>query len=108
MPTLARRPVAQQERERLQARRLLAAESFAIGVRQAEVARQLGVSPQAVSVWHARWRAGGLDALRSQGPTGPAPMVSDAQLAQVEHALLEGATANGFVGQLWTLTASPP
>jgi transposase len=103
MPTLARRPAAQHERERLQARRLRAAESFAIGVRQAEVARQLGVSPQAVSVWHARWRAGGLDALRSQGPTGPAPMVSDAQLAQVEHALLEGATANGFVGQLWTL-----
>jgi transposase len=103
MPTLARRPAAQQERERLQARRLRAAESFAIGIRQAEVARQLGVSPQSVSVWHARWRAGGLDALRSQGPTGPAPMVSDAQLAQVEHALLEGATANGFVGQLWTV-----
>jgi transposase len=103
MPTLARRPAAQQERERLQARRLRVDELFAIGVRRAEVARQLGVSPQAVSVWHARWRAGGLDALRSRGPTGPAPKVSDAKLAQVEHALLEGATANGFVGELWTL-----
>jgi transposase len=103
MATLARRPAAQQERERLQARRLRAGELFAIGVRQAEVARQLGVSPQAVSVWHARWRAGGLDALRSRGPTGPDPKVSDVQLAQVEHALLKGATANGFVGELWTL-----
>jgi hypothetical protein len=46
MPTLARRPAAQQERERLQARRLRAGELFAIGVRQAEVARQLGVSPR--------------------------------------------------------------
>jgi transposase len=54
-------------------------------------------------VWHARWRAGGLDALRSRGPTGPAPKVSDAQLRQVEQALLEGAAANGFVGELWTL-----
>ena len=97
------RPGAQQERERLQARRLRAAELFAVGVRQAEVARQLGVSRQAASGWHAAWQAGGTDALRSRGPTGPTPRVSDAQLRQVEQALLEGATANGFVGELWTL-----
>jgi hypothetical protein len=29
--------------------------------------------------------------------------VSDVQLAQAEQALLKGATANGFVGELWTL-----
>jgi transposase len=103
MPTLARRPAAHHERERLQARRLRAAELFAIGVRQSEVAHQLGVSPQAVSIWHARWRQGGTDALRSRGPSGPAPRLSDAQLVQVEDALLEGATANGFVGERWTL-----
>jgi transposase len=34
MPTIARHPVAQQERERLQTRRLRAAELFATGVRQ--------------------------------------------------------------------------
>jgi transposase len=56
-----------------------------------------------VSVWHARFKAGGSEALRSRGPAGPAPKVSDAQLAQVEPALLEGATANGFTGELWTL-----
>jgi transposase len=103
MPTIALRPAAQQERERLQVRRLRAAELFAIGVRQAEIARQLGVSPQAVSIWHASWKAGGTDALCSRGPTGPTPKVSDAQLGQVEQALLKGATANGFVGELWTL-----
>ena len=54
MPTIPRRPAAQQERDRLQARRLHAAELFAAGVGQAEVARQLEVSAQAVSVWHAR------------------------------------------------------
>jgi hypothetical protein len=37
MPTIVRRPVAQQERDRLEARRLRAAELFAVGVRQAEV-----------------------------------------------------------------------
>jgi transposase len=103
MPTVPRRPAAQRERDRLQARRLRAAELFAAGVRQAEVARQLEVSAQAVSVWHARWQQGGTDALRSHGPSGPTPRLSDAQLATVEQALLEGATAHGFAGELWTL-----
>jgi hypothetical protein len=39
MPTIARRPAAQQERDRLKTRRLRTAELFAAGVRQAEVAR---------------------------------------------------------------------
>jgi transposase len=82
---------------------LRAAELFAVGLRQAQVGRQLGVSRQSVSEWHARWRAGGPDALLSRGPTGPAPRLSDPQLGRVEQALLEGATANGFVGELWTL-----
>ena len=98
MPTIARRPAAQQERERLQARRLRAAELFATGVRQAEVARQLGVSRQSAHLWYQRWQADGIDGLHSQGPTGPAPRLSDSQLHQVEQALLEGAGANGFAG----------
>jgi len=103
MPTVPRRAAAQQERDRLQARRLRAAALFAAGVHQAEVARQLEVSAQAVSVWHRRWQAGGSEALRSKGPSGPAPRLSDTQLATIEQALLAGATANGFTGELWTL-----
>jgi transposase len=103
MPTVPRRPAAQRERDRLEVRRLRAAELFAAGVRQAEVARQLEVSAQAVSVWHARWQTGGSDALRSRGPSGPTPRLSDAQLATVEQALLDGPTAHGFTGELWTL-----
>jgi transposase len=103
MPTIARRPAAQRQRERLQARRLQAAELFAAGVRQAEIARQLGVSRQSVHLWHKRWQAEGVDGLCSRGPTGPAPRLSDRQLQQVEQALLQGAGASGFVGELWTL-----
>ena len=103
MPTIPRRPAAQRQRQRLEARRLRAGELFAADVRQAEVARQLGVSAQAVSVWHRRWQAGGMQALRSIGPSGPVPRLSDAQLATVEQTLLDGATANGFTGELWTL-----
>jgi transposase len=97
MPTIARRPAAQHQRQRLQERRLRAAELFAIGVRQAEVARQLGVSRQSVHLWYKRWQTHGADGLRSQGPTGPTPRLSDSQLQQVEQALLKGAGANGFV-----------
>jgi hypothetical protein len=77
MPTIPRRPAAQQERDRLRARWLRATELFAAGVHQAEVARQLGVSAQATSVWHTRWKAGGTGGLHSRGPSGraapPAP-----------------------------------
>jgi transposase len=44
-----------------------------------------------------------VDALRSRGPTGPDPKLSAAQLAKVEQALLQGAMANGFDTDLWTL-----
>jgi transposase len=103
MPTVPRRPAAQRERDRLEARRLHAAALFAAGVRQAEVARQLEVSAQAVSVWRRRWQEGGSEALYSRGPSGPTPRLTDQQLAAVEQALLEGAQVHGFVGELWTL-----
>jgi transposase len=44
-----------------------------------------------------------VEALRSRGPTGPDPKLSDAELAHVEQALLAGAMANGFDTDLWTL-----
>jgi transposase len=107
MPTVPRRPAAQRERDRLEARRLRAAELFAAGVRQAEVARQLEVSPQAVSVWHARWQSGETEGLRSRGPSGPTPRLSDGQLRRVEQALLDGPPPMGLSGSCGPWTASP-
>ena len=88
------------------ARRLQAAELFAQGQTQAEVARALRVSRQSAHVRHARFQQGGVQALRSRGPTGPDPKLSAAQLAKVEQALLQGAQANGFDTDLWTLSGS--
>jgi transposase len=114
MPTAIQRATAQAARaraatgrEELQARRLQAADLFAQGVRPAEVARRLEVSKQSASHWHATWRAGGLEALHSKGPTGVRPRLSDADLERLEQALLEGAAAHGFTGELWTLPGSP-
>ena len=102
MPT-TRRPRPAEERAALEARRLRAAELFAQGHTHAEVARTLGVSRQSAHVWHTRFQQGGVDALRSRGPSGPDPRLSAAQLAKVEEALLAGAMANGFDTDLWTL-----
>jgi transposase len=86
------------EHVRMQAGRL-----FAVGRSQAEVARQLGVARQNVSRWHARWRSGGLPALASAGPTGPAPRLDPMQLHDLDQQLRQGAGAHGFATDHWTL-----
>ena len=95
MPT-TRRPDPAKQRAAHEARRLQAAELFAQGRTQAEVAHELGVSRQSAHVWHARFAQGGVEALRSRGPTGPDPKLSPTDLARIEQALLQGAKANGF------------
>jgi len=77
----ARGPRDRQAFERI---RLQAGELFAAGRSQAEVAGELGVARQNVSRWHALWQAGGLQALRSAGPTGPGPRLSDQRLAAID------------------------
>ena len=98
----ARQRGARQRAER-QARRERAAELFAQGRSQAEVARELDVSRQSASRWHAGWQADGTGALRSRGPTGRRPKVPDAALEPIQQALLKGALAHGFATDVWTL-----
>jgi transposase len=98
----ARQRGARQRADR-QARRERAAELFAQGHTQAEVARELDVSRQSASRWHAGWQADGARALRSRGPTGRRPKVPDDQLEAIQQALLEGAQAHGFATDVWTL-----
>jgi transposase len=91
------------DRQAFEAVRMQAAARFAAGHAQAQVAHQLGVSRQNVSRWHAQWRAGGAEALRSAGPTGPTPRLSDQQLHRIDQALRQGARAHGFDTDHWTL-----
>jgi transposase len=90
------------EREQAEARRLAAAELFAQGVGPAEVARRLGVRPQSVSGWRKRWRAEGVDGLRSRGQPGYPPLLNEAQRAELVGVLGAGPQACGFDGG-WTL-----
>jgi len=103
-PTAYRRNArGPRDRQAFEQIRMQAGALFAAGRSQAEVARTLGVARQNVSRWHAQWRVGGLQALRSAGPTGYAPRLSDQQLATIDQALRQGARASGFDTDHWTL-----
>ncbi len=71
------------DRQAFEGVRMQAGALFAAGHSQADVVRALGVARQNVSRWHARWRHGGLEALRSAGPTGPHSRLSPAQLTAI-------------------------
>jgi transposase len=89
--------------EGLAARRLRAAEMFARGKRQVDVVTELGVSAQTASRWYRAWSERGRDGLAGAGRAGRRRRLGDAQLAQVEAALLAGPRANGFATEMWTL-----
>jgi transposase len=103
-PTAYRRNArGPRDRQAFEHIRMQAAELFAAGHSQAEVARTLGVARQNVNRWHARWRQGGLQALASRGPTGPSPRLDGQQLHDLEQRLRQGARAHGFDTDHWTL-----
>lgn len=87
----------------MEQRRLTAAALFQQGLSQAEIARQLQVSRQAVSVWYAAWKNTGEKALAAAGRAGRKPRLTPTQLQEVEAALLKGPRANGFDADLWNL-----
>jgi transposase len=87
----------------MEQRRMRAADLLERGVRPAEIARQVDVAHQVVSEWRKAWRQGGREALRSAGPAGRKSKLTDAQLAEVTTALINGAEANGYSTDIWTV-----
>lgn len=87
----------------LEKRRLRAGRLLLKGMRQAEVARRVGVGKSTVSGWARRVREGGLEALRSQRGLGRPPGLDAAQRHDLARALKQGAMAHGFPTELWTL-----
>ena len=84
----------------LERRRMRAVELIERGESPSVVARILGVQRSSLYRWRkAGARPGGLAARPHPGPT---PALSDSQLAQLENLLLGGATAHGWVNNLWT------
>ena len=76
---------------------------FDAGKSPADVVRELEVSRQSASRWHAEWTKGGTPALRGAGRAGRRPRLSEHDLTRVERELVKGPLANGYPTELWTL-----
>ncbi len=96
--TGARRDFGAMERRRKRAGQL-----FAKGKSQADVARELEVTRQSVSRWHAEWEAGGAAAVDSAGRAGRPPQLDQADLVRIERQLAKGPLANGYATDMWTI-----
>ena len=86
----------------LEERRMSAAPLFREGFSESEIARKLGVTPQAVHGWHQLLRRGGADALKKRPHTGRPPSLTEAQKKKLAKLLLDGAVASGYSTDLWT------
>ena len=89
--------------EAMEHRRRRAGKMFDAGRSQADVVRELEVSRQSASRWHAEWEKGGTSALRGAGRAGRLPRLNEHDLTRVERELLKGPLANGYPTELWTL-----
>ena len=86
----------------LEERRRLGARLLQQGVRQAEVARQVGVHRQSVSRWAELLKQGGLRRLRKAGRAGRRPRLRPEDLRRIERGLKRGPQALGYETNLWT------
>jgi len=88
--------------EKLEERRLEAAELLRQGIHQAEVARRVGVHRQSVGRWAQELEQGGKRALRKAGRAGRRPRLHPEDLRRIEKALKRGPEALGYETSLWT------
>ena len=95
-------PRTKQPSDWREARRLRAWQLHEQGWTQQQIAQALGVTQGAVSQWFALVRAGGVAALRARPLPGSPAKLNREQLHQLPVLLARGATAWGFVGEVWT------
>jgi len=89
--------------QRLRKRRERAVALFGDGERQAAVAATLRVSRQSVSRWYSDWLNGDSAAIQGASRAGRRRRLSTDQVQQIRAKLLQGAKAQGYASDLWTL-----
>lgn len=85
----------------LERRRRRAVELLDRGESATDIARTLGVARPSLYRWRQQAR-GRPDGLAARPHPGPKPLLSDAELAELEALLLRGPTAHGWANELWT------
>ena len=94
--------VSRRDSKAMEGRRLAALPRLQRGESLSSIARQLGVSRQAVFVWAQRWRRRGEKALHRRPRPGRPPKLARWQLVLLPHLLARGAEAYGFSSAIWT------
>lgn len=89
--------------QRLRKRREKAIALFNEGERQAAVAAALRVSRQSVSRWYNDWLNGDAAAIQGALRAGRKRRLTKDQVEQIRAKLLQGARAQGYASDLWTL-----
>lgn len=89
--------------EQMEERRRAAVQMVRRGRSQAEVAREVGVSATAVSLWTRRMQARGLRELKARPRTGRPSRLSPQQWREVRRILRRGAKRAGYQTERWTL-----
>lgn len=72
------------------------------GIKEAEVARRLGVHRQSVNRWAVQLEANGRRGLKKAGRAGRKPRLSEKDLGKLERGLQRGPEALGYASGLWT------
>ncbi len=86
----------------LERRRLRAATLLAHGVREAEVARRVGVHRQSVNRWVRHLETAGRPGLKRAGRAGRKPRLTTADRRRIVAGLTRGPEALGYGTPLWT------
>ncbi|MEE8542893.1 MAG: IS630 family transposase [Gammaproteobacteria bacterium] len=86
----------------LERRRLRAATLLAHGVREAEVARRVGVHRQSVHRWARHFQTAGRTGLKRAGRAGRKPRLTTADRRRIVAGLTRGPEALGYGTPLWT------
>jgi transposase len=82
-----------------------AAALFAAGARQADVAREVGVSRVTAMHWQRIWRDSGEAGLLAQRPLGRRPKLNADQMRRIDLAVAQSPRACGFDLDRWSLAA---
>ena len=90
-------------RQELEQRRMQAGQLLLRGMRQSEVASRLQVSRETVRRWADKVGEGGLDALRNAPHLGRPSGLSLGQRQELGLLLQQGAVAQGFASEGWSL-----
>ena len=90
-------------RQELEQRRIQAGQLLLRGMRQSEVANRLRVSRETVRRWAGKVGEGGLDALKNAPRLGRPSGLNPAQRQELSQLLQQGAMAQGFSSDGWSL-----